>query len=157
RDLYAGVFHIFLFSGFVVLTVRTIALVVEGLLPRFHLLTGSAGNVYALAKDVFEVLVLVGVAMAVFRRLFARTPRLYLTADAWLVLFLIALLITADLVAEGARLALHPELATGWEPTAGAIARALAGTSPGALQGLYEWSWWIHLIDILFFANYLPY
>ncbi|MGH3088303.1 MAG: (Fe-S)-binding protein, partial [Gammaproteobacteria bacterium] len=28
RDLYAGVFHIFLFAGFVVLTVRTLALVV---------------------------------------------------------------------------------------------------------------------------------
>ena len=40
RDLYAGVFHIFLFAGFVVLTVRTIALVVEGLLPGFVLLPG---------------------------------------------------------------------------------------------------------------------
>ena len=29
RDLYAGVFHIFLFTGFIVLLVRTIALVVE--------------------------------------------------------------------------------------------------------------------------------
>jgi len=157
RDFYAGVFHIFIFSGFVVLLVRTIALVVEGLRPGFVLLPGTAGNLYALAKDVFEVLVLVGVAMAVYRRLFARPARLDLTVDAWVVLFLIALLISADLVAEGARLALHPELATGWAPAAGAIARALAGSSPRALQGLYEWSWWIHLVDVLFFANYLPY
>src|SRR5437870_2512187 len=71
RDFYAGVFHIFLFSGFVVLTVRTIALVVEGLVPGFVLLRGASGDVYTLLKDVFEVLVLVGVGMAVFRRLFA--------------------------------------------------------------------------------------
>src|SRR5712691_4872940 len=85
RDLYAGVFHIFLFSGFVVLTVRTIALVVEGLVPGFVLLPGSAGDVYIFLKDVFEVLVLLGVGMAVFRRLFARPPRLDLTLDAWLI------------------------------------------------------------------------
>src|SRR5215813_3393122 len=31
RDLYAGIFHIFIFTGFLVLLVRTIALIVEGL------------------------------------------------------------------------------------------------------------------------------
>src|SRR5216684_1527162 len=50
RDLYAGTFHIFLFAGFVVLTVRTIALVVEGLVPGFVLLPGRAGEIYTLVK-----------------------------------------------------------------------------------------------------------
>lgn len=157
RDLYAGVFHILLFSGFVVLTVRTVALVVEGLVPGFVLLPGLAGNLYTFAKDVFEVLVLVGVAMAVSRRAFARPPRLDLTLDAWLILFLIALLIVADLLADGARVALTPALASPWSPAALAVARALEGVSPAALQRLYEISWWTHLLDILFFGNYLPY
>lgn len=157
RDPYAGIFHIFLFSGFLVLTVRTIALVVEGLIPGFVLLPGAAGNAYTLAKDVFEVLVLVGVAMAVFRRLFARPPRLDLTVDAWVVLFLIFLLISADLVADGAKTTLHPELASLWSPAVLVGAGWLRGMSPSALQGLYESCWWIHLLDILFFGNYLPY
>ncbi|HKA36733.1 MAG TPA: electron transfer flavoprotein, partial [Thermoanaerobaculia bacterium] len=59
RDLYAGIFHIFLFTGFLVLLVRTIALVVEGLVPGFILLTGRTGEIYTLLKDVFEILVLV--------------------------------------------------------------------------------------------------
>ena len=46
RDFYAGVFHILIFSGFVVLTVRTLALVVEGILPGFVLLPGASGNAY---------------------------------------------------------------------------------------------------------------
>src|SRR5215472_2221031 len=99
RDFYAGVFHILIFAGFVVLTVRSIALVVEGLVPGFMLLPGTAGNVYTLLKDVFEVLVLVGVGMAVFRRLFARPERLDLSMDAWLILFLIAYLMVTDLLA----------------------------------------------------------
>ncbi|HYB53165.1 MAG TPA: (Fe-S)-binding protein, partial [Thermoanaerobaculia bacterium] len=157
RDFYAGVFHIFIFSGFVVLTVRTIELVVEGLVPGFTLLAGAPGNVYTLAKDVFEVLVLVGVAMAVYRRAFARPARLDLTTDAWFVLFLIALLIAADLVAEGAKAALDPRLITPWSPAVDAIARRLSGLSPRTLQGIFETAWWAHLLDILFFGNYLPY
>ena len=86
RDFYAGVFHIFIFGGFVVLTVRVVSLVIEGLVPGFALLPGRAGELYTLAKDVFEVLVLLGVGMALFRRAFARPKRLDLTLDAWLVL-----------------------------------------------------------------------
>ena len=157
RDPYAGIFHIFLFSGFVVLILRTISLVVEGLIPGFVLLPGAAGNAYTLVKDVFEVLVLVGVAMAVFRRAFARPARLDLTFDAWVILFLIFLLIAADLVSEGARVALHPELATAWAPAVAVVAGLVAGASAAALQRTYEAFWWVHLVDILVFANYLPY
>jgi len=157
RDLYAGVFHIFLFTGFVVLLVRTVALVVEGLVPGFRVLPGTAGDVYTFAKDVFEVLVLAGVAMAVARRAFARPPRLDLTADAWFILFLIALLISADLLAEGAKAALAPRLASAWAPAVSAIARSLSGLPATRLTALYEAAWWTHLVDILFFGNYLPY
>jgi Fe-S oxidoreductase/nitrate reductase gamma subunit len=157
RDFYAGVFHILIFAGFVVLTVRTIELVVAGLVPGFTLLPGSAGNLYTLVKDVFEVLVLVGVGMAVFRRLFSRPARLDLSMDAWFILFLIAYLMVTDLVAEGARTALAPSLATPWAPAVAAVAGALAGVSPARLQSLYEFCWWTHLLDILFFGNYLPY
>jgi len=157
RDFYAGVFHIFLFAGFLVLTVRVLSLVVEGLVPGFQLLPGRAGDVYTLLKDVFEVLVLIGVGMAVCRRAFARPWRLDLTMDAWLILFLIALLILADLVSEGAKVALHTELASFWAPAVGAFAGLFAGRSPATLQALYDAGWWVHVVDILFFGNYLPY
>jgi len=157
RDFYAGFFHILIFSGFVVLTVRTISLVVEGLVPGFVLLRGPAGNAYTLVKDVFEVLTLLGVAMAVYRRLFARPKRLDLSMDAWLILFLIAFLMVTDLLAEGARVALDPEMATPWAPVVGAIAGALSGVAPARLHAIYETAWWLHLADLLFFGNYLPY
>ncbi|HEV8117623.1 MAG TPA: (Fe-S)-binding protein, partial [Thermoanaerobaculia bacterium] len=157
RDVYAGTFHIFLFSGFLVLLVRTISMVLEGLFPGFVLLPGRYGDAYTLAKDVFEVLVLVGVAMAVFRRAFARPKRLDLTADAWVILFLIALLITADLVSEGAKVALAPQLASVWAPAVAVVAGLLAGASAATLQALYVGGWWVHLVDIFFFGNYLPY
>jgi Fe-S oxidoreductase len=103
------------------------------------------------------VLVLIGVAMAVYRRAFARPRRLDLTADAWFILFLIALLIVADLVSEGAKVALAPALGTQWSPAVLAVARMLRGVPRESLQWLYEAAWWTHLVDILFFGNYLPY
>jgi Fe-S oxidoreductase/nitrate reductase gamma subunit len=157
RDLYAGFFHILIFGGFMVLTVRSLALVVEGLVPSFVLLPGRAGDAYTLVKDVFEVLTLAGVLLAVFRRAFARPKRLDLTWDAWLILFLIGFLMVTDLVAEGARTALAPTHASPWAPVVSAIAGALAGMAPTTLQAIYEWSWWLHLADLLVFANYLPY
>lgn len=157
RDLYAGTFHIFLFTGFLVLTVRTLALVVEGFVPGFLLLPGRAGDIYTLVKDIFEVLVLIGVAMAVARRAFARPKRLDLTRDAWLILFLIALLISADLASEGARVALHPRAASVWAPAVLLLSGLFAGLAAATLQAVYETCWWIHLVDILFFGNYLPY
>jgi Fe-S oxidoreductase/nitrate reductase gamma subunit len=158
RDLYAGVFHILIFAGFVVLIVRSLTLVVEGLVPGFILLRGPAGNGYTLVKDIFEVLVLVGVGMAVFRRAFARPPRLDLTLDAWFILFLIALLMVTDLYADAARSLLAPgSVPLAWSPAVAAVSRLLRGASPAALRRIYAGCWWIHLVDLLFFANYLPY
>ena len=157
RDPYAGFFHILIFAGFVVLTVRSIALVLEGSVPGFILLPGLPGDFYTLAKDVFEVLTLAGVLLAVFRRAFARPKRLDLSADAWFILFLIGLLMATDLVAAGAQAALAPSLQTRWSPVVAGIARWLSGANPARLQALYETCWWVHLADLLFFGNYLPY
>ncbi len=157
RDPYAGSFHILIFGGFLVLGVRTLALVVEGLAPGFQVLPGSLGHAYNFVKDLFEALVFLGVAMAVFRRLFARPKRLDLSMDAWLILFLIDLLIVTDLLADSARIALDPSRGGWWALVTGLLAAPLARLGAPALSSLFTTCWWIHLVDIFFFGNYLPY
>src|SRR6185369_13915736 len=80
-----------------------------------------------------------------------------LTRDAWVILFLIALLISADLVSEAARVAQNPVVGSVWAPAVLALSRLFSGMSPRTLQAIYETAWWVHLLDILFFGNYLPY
>jgi Fe-S oxidoreductase/nitrate reductase gamma subunit len=157
RDVYAGFFHILIFGGFVVLTVRSVELVLNGLIPGFELLPGAAGRGYTFVKDVFEVLTLLGVGLAVFRRLFARPKRLDLSVDAWIILFLIAFLMVTDLVAEGTRAAVSAAGAPAWSPAVAAVAAMLRGAPPNRLLALSETAWWTHLVDLLFFGNYLPY
>jgi Fe-S oxidoreductase len=159
RDPYAGFFHILIFGGFVVLTVRTAALVVEGLAPSFELFRGAPGHAYNFVKDLVEILVFVGVALAAWRRAFARPKRLDLSWDAAFILFLIDLLIMTDLTADAARIAMDPSRGGWWAPVAGPLAHLLTGMgiSGVALSALFATCWWTHLADIFFFGNYLPY
>jgi Fe-S oxidoreductase/nitrate reductase gamma subunit len=159
KDPYAGVMHIMIFAGFLVLTVRTSALVVEGFAPSFEVFTGGLGHAYNFAKDLVEVLTFAGVAMAVYRRLFARPKRLDLSLDAWFILFLIDLLIVTDLLADASRIAIDPSRAGWWSPVGAPLSAVLVGMglSAAALSAVFSTCWWIHLLDIFFFGNYLPY
>ncbi len=157
KDPYAGIMHILIFSGFVLLTVRTAALTVEGFVPGFEIFTGRFGHACNWAKDLVELFVLVGVAMAVYRRAMAQPKRLDLSFDAWFILFLIGLLIVTDLLADASRIALNPSRGGWWSPGAGALALVLARFPAPSLHSLFAFCWWVHLIDIFFFANYLPY
>ena len=118
RDKYAGFYHILIFWGFCALALRSIGLVVEGLFPAFHMTEalGVFGLGYQTTKDVFEVLVLVGIGLATFRRLAAKPWRLENSWDAWATLSLIGGLMVTDLLADGAFVALHHPAWAAWSP-----------------------------------------
>ena len=159
RDWYAGAFHLLIFWGFCVLGLRSLSLIAEGLFPSFHLteLLGPWGLGYQFTKDVFEVLVIVGILMAAGRRVFARPARLDNSWDAWATLNLIGWLMVADILADGAFIALNnPDWKT-WSPAGLAVASLLGGISRESLFLLYRVMWWIHLAIFFAFLNFLPY
>jgi len=155
----AGIMHALIFWGFLVFSVRSLSLVVEGFASGWELpfLPTPVGWAYLLTKDVFAVLVLAGVAVAAWRRLVTRPARLELSADAWVILGLIAGLMVTDLLADGARIAGGAPGPWAWTPFSRLAGALLAGTSEGALRGVYAVSWWVHALALYFFANYLPY
>ena len=103
RDPYAGLYHILIFSGFVVLSVRTVSLVLEGLFPGAGMPFLPAGfwEGYLLLKDVVLLTTLAGVLLALGRRHVFRKARLDPSFDADLILGLIGLLMVTDLGAGG--------------------------------------------------------
>jgi Fe-S oxidoreductase len=135
RDPYAGLYHALIFSGFLVLLLRTLMLVFEGLFLGAGLPFLPAGfwQGYLLLKDLVLVTTLAGVVLALARRHIARKERLDPSFDADLILLLIGFLMVTDFAAGAARFAL---LATGAAdvvvaPGAGAAAasRAVTGTA----------------------------
>ncbi len=159
RDKYAGFYHVLIFYGFVVLSLRSLGLIVEGLVPAFHMTEalGRFGLGYQATKDVFEVLVLLGLALSAFRRLVMKPWRLENSADAWATLSLIGGLMVTDLLADGAFIALHHPTWAAWSPAGALVAGWLGGMSPLGQQVLFKTMWWLHLATLYAFANFLPY
>lgn len=162
RYLVAGVLHILIFAGFLVLSVRSLTLLGEGFSPGFALpgLRGDAGHAYAVVKDFTALVVLLACAVAAVRR-FAfhparyrdRTARSAHGGEAYVILGLISLLMVADAVYEGT----DPGATAGaGMPLAGLAAAALGGMEAAALAVIHDASFWIHNVALLFFLCYLP-
>ena len=182
RDAYAGLYHALIFGGFLVLTLRTLMLVCEGLFPGAGLPFLPAGfwEGYLLVKDVVLVTTFAGVVLALLRRHVARKERLDPSFDADLILCLIGFLMVTDLAAGAAKMALDAKaVAAGasgiaaagaaaasaaiarsalWEPITSSLSKQVFfSLSFSSLQSIYFGSWWAHLVAILVFANYLPF
>jgi len=154
-----GIMHALIFWGFLVFTVRSLSMVVEGLTRGWQppFLHTTLGHAYLLSKDAFAVLVLVGVAIAAWRRLVTRPERLEYSADAWAILGLIAALMVTDLLADGARIGGGAPGPWAWTPVSAAVGSWLQGASEATLHATYTAAWWLHLVVLYVFANYLPY
>jgi len=157
-DRFAGFYHLLIFYGFLVVSLRTATMVLEGLFSGWELplLHTPLGHAYLYSKDVIELLVLVGLALAVWRRGFQRKERIVQSWSAWQVIILIAMLMVTDLGSEGARIAAGA-IEGAYLPVSTAVSGMFSGLSQGTLQMIYSSLWWIHLITLYYFANELPY
>jgi Fe-S oxidoreductase len=155
----AGLMHALIFWGFLVFSVRSLSLVVEGLTKGWELpfLHTAIGHAYLLTKDLFAAIVFAAVLVAAWRRLVTRPARLELSADAWVILGLIGGLMVTDVVADGARIAGGAPGPWAWTPVSALVGIALVGTGASGLMATYTTAWWLHLGMLYFFANYLPY
>jgi Fe-S oxidoreductase len=158
-ELVPGVMHALIFWGFLVYTIWSTAMIVEGFTGGWELpfLDTFGGRVYLLTKEAFTVLVLAAVLLAAWRRLITRPARLELSADAWIILGLIAALMITDLLIAGARIAAGAPGPWIWTPASALVGRAIFGASEAALRSTYVACWWIHIASLYVFANYLPY
>jgi Fe-S oxidoreductase len=159
RYLWAGLIHIMIFWGFVVLGLRSIDLVSQGLnLPFLRpLMQTGFGPFYETVKDIFELVVLGACLWAILRRALVKHERYEgsHTFEAYFVLCLISFLMITDMFYEGSMLLLNKFQET-FLPASRLAALVLSGSSPGFLTGTHIWSYWLHLITFFFFLNFLP-
>jgi Fe-S oxidoreductase len=161
RYLWAGVIHLIIFWGFVVLGLRSVELVAQGLNLPVPLPTGDGlvGRLYGGLKDIFELLVLGACIWAALRRALLR-PKRYEgshAGEAYLVLALISCLMVTDMVYEGSGLLeLREGLKDSWVPAASMAASALSGLDADALSAVRQASFWLHLLIFFSFLNLLP-
>ncbi|HEY2118036.1 MAG TPA: (Fe-S)-binding protein [Candidatus Acidoferrum sp.] len=167
----AGILHIFIFAGFLVLAIRAFSVLIVGVSPNFVMpgLSGRAGDIYGIVTDYAATIVFFCMVIAVIRRLVFKPARYAVpakygkshTADAIFLLSLIGLLMLADSLFTAAKAAAQPPgqpaevLAAFSLPWI--IRNALVLTPLPALRKLYFGAYFVHELTFYFLLCYRPF
>ncbi len=151
-------YHVFIFWGFLVITLGTVEIFIAGLFPTFswaRIVGTWAARGLAYTIDIANLLVLVTVAFAVFRRVVLKPRLIPMTRDAAAILGAIAMLMLthfghhAFAIAAGA-----PD---DGRPISEALGMSMRGMPRGVMHVLSEVGFWAHVLVLLGFMNYLLY
>ena len=152
RDRYAGVMHWCIFSSIVVLTAVTAQVALDDDLS-LHFLEGGYYLFYSFYGDLFGVIGLVGVGMALYRRYFDDFHRIRWDErlEDHLVLWGLAGVLLSGFLVEALRinvteLASHPDWAR-WSFASWGVAEFLDvfGMTDGQVLSAHTWVWWGHI------------
>ncbi|MCX7008174.1 MAG: heterodisulfide reductase-related iron-sulfur binding cluster [Kiritimatiellaeota bacterium] len=163
KEPASGLMHALLFWGFLILLLRTISVFGRAYVggPVASEWTAfwfapALNHAYTFLKDWTELLVLIMVVAATFRRAVVRPARLTLKPSAYLILGLVAALMLTDFLYDGMRFAAgHGAEELSWSP----VTAFVAGWFPAGadwLPTLIQTVFWIHVLVLLFFLNELP-
>jgi Fe-S oxidoreductase len=161
REPVAGIVHALIFWGFLVLLAAVVESIVEGLIPGGNIAwLGPVYSVITVSQDIFCLLIFVGVLWAFYRRYVQRVPRLqhkekFESIDASLILVLIGVIVTSLFVMNAAREPAGHEYDWAVRPLSGLLTPLFSDQSAAAT--VFNVCWWIHIVTILGFMNYLPY
>jgi len=167
----AGILHIFIYVGFVLINVEVLEIVIDGIAGT-HRVLSFIGPIYDIAIGFFEILafaVLLGCVVFLFRRHVLKIPRLnskdldgWPQRDATIILVAEIVLMAAllkmnamDLVLQGRGHAHY--LAAGSFPISQYLLPFFESFSDTTLVVWERSMWWFHIIGIFVFMNYLPY
>jgi Fe-S oxidoreductase len=160
-EVWPGFLHVLIFAAFVVLGARTITLFGMGFSPGFHLpLLGPGtptGDAYAFAKDAMVLLALFASLAFIWRRLVTKPDRVTRSWEGVLILGFIAGLMATEILFEGAERLAASAPASAAAPAGSLGAWLLSGLDPGAASAIGVASFWLHLLIVLVFLNFLPF
>jgi Fe-S oxidoreductase len=159
REPLAGLLHVLIFWGFVVLLSAVLESIGEGLFRGLSF--AFLGPLYpplAWLQDLFGALVIVSVVVSVLRRLFAPPKRLQVSGhskwDAILILCMIMMVMVTMFGQNATRIALGEDAAGSARFVSSALAPMLTADAAAAWYHVFFWA---HMILVLGFLNYLPY
>ncbi|WP_017257836.1 (Fe-S)-binding protein [Pedobacter arcticus] len=165
----AGIMHIFVYVGFVIINLEVLEIIIDGIFGT-HRIFSFLGGFYSFLIASFEILallVLVGVFVFLARRLVLGLKRFsgvemtnWPKSDAIYILIIEVLLMSAFLTMNAADYKLQL-LGYGHYVLAGSfpVSQFLVNLLPADASNLVmieRSCWWFHIIGILAFLNYLP-
>jgi len=163
RKAYPGIMHALIFWGMTIQVIGTaIALLQMQLFVPFVELPFPREGFYLateLVMDLAGVAIVVGVLMALYRRLVLRPASLPTHWDDLYALVLLLIIPLAGFTTEGLRiLAISPPWAN-WSPIGLATAQLLSaiGLTPEAAWSIHSWFYWVHIGIALLLVASIPF
>ncbi|MGB9770471.1 MAG: (Fe-S)-binding protein [Candidatus Kapaibacteriota bacterium] len=159
REPLAGIVHLLIFWGFLALLFSASEAVIQGFYSKFSWsILGPFYTFISLSNDLFCVFVVIAVFTAFARRYVFRVKRLQGDSremvDAAVVLGSIFIIVVALLFENSSKIVLGEIEEYSLQP----FATLLSGLIPAENAGLYySFFWWLHILWIYFFMNYLYY
>ena len=164
RNPLVAVLHFIIYAGFIIINIEVLEIVLDGLLGTHRLFADSLGGFYRFVINFFEILAVGVIAVCVIflirrnilklRRFISRDLDGWPRSDANYILaaeiILMSLFLTMNAtditLAKGERFMIS-----------GLISPLFEGLSAGTLHTIERTAWWLHIIGIFAFLNYLPY
>ena len=170
----AGILHVVVYVGFILINIELLEIVVDGIVGTHRIFAPFLGGFYNILIASFEIcaaLVLIAVILFWCRRNVIRIQRFWKDEmkgwpklDADLILYFEVVLMGLFLTMNGADLAIQtyypdaPHYAqAGSFPVGQFIAPLFEGSDLSSIILIERTAWWVHIIGIFFFLNYLYY
>jgi heterodisulfide reductase subunit C len=164
--------HLAVYAGFIIINVEILEIFIDGITGAHRIFAPALGGLYSFLVGFFEVLaalVLIGCVVFFVRRNVLKVRRLAMPElngwpknDANLILITEVVLMSLFLIMNTADLSLQQmgaEHYTKTEPfwITGHLTGMFSGMSAGTLVAIERTCWWLHIIGVFAFLNYLPY
>lgn len=172
RNPLVAILHFFVYAGFIIINIEVLEIVLDGGLASHRLFANALGGLYTFLIDAFEilaVLVLTGCLIFLIRRNIVKVKRLaskelngwpksdanYILITEIVLMFLFLTMNTADRALQLRGYENYHDV--GSFLFSGSFAPYFENLSSSTLMGIERTAWWLHIIGIFSFLNYLPY
>jgi Fe-S oxidoreductase/nitrate reductase gamma subunit len=151
REAFPGMMHAGFFWGFIIFAIGTFLVALDADLGT-RVFQGGLYIIISLLMDIFGLLSIIGVCMALYRRYVVKPDRLdNVSDDLYSLLLILGILITGFLL-EAIRIAATNDPWAAWSPVGYTLSKVL---SPNL--GLHKGIWYVHMLLAFAFIGYLPF
>jgi ferredoxin len=174
RNPLVALMHFVIYAGFIIINIEVLEIILDGLLGTHRLFAAPLGLLYSGLINAFELLAIGVFAVCVFflarrnilklRRFISHDLDGWPHSDANYILLTEIILMTlfltmnaADTLLQSRGYGHYASHLTGDFAFSRWLHPLLNGMSDGGLMVLERTCWWMHILGILAFLNYLPY
>ncbi|HEY5772626.1 MAG TPA: (Fe-S)-binding protein [Chitinophagaceae bacterium] len=172
RNPLVAVLHFFVYAGFIIINIEVLEIVLDGILGTHRLFAKPLGGFYTFLINAFEVLavlVTLGCVIFLIRRNIIKLKRFiskdldgWPRSDANNILITEIVLMTLFLLLNSSDRALQLQGNEHYHDTgsflfSGIFSSSLTSIPSSTLVVVERIAWWLHIVGIFAFLNYLPY